>query len=175
MSGVDAAMPLIQDKNKIILQNAGLVGEAPKSYPRGLEADNLPQVYAVPGESTITGTEELKLDEATFALITFVDAVSQGVFDDPIKLSLDLRDALVTGWMDTINETNEDNILDYGGQIEDDGTLTVLSGYRIEVDHSRPIQVSEIKTDMKWVDPDLNYFGFNLSLPILIRSGSKLL
>jgi hypothetical protein len=152
-------IPLIQAVNAKI---SG-VNEAPVNYSRSLDTLRMPIAICFPGEGTTEGNRGLRIMYRQYLVDVFVEKVPREIFDEPLQLTMDLIDEFVETWSDRAND-DEDYVLDYGDE----------SGYRIEVDRSKNITDSGWRMDLEW-KPEEYHFGFRLTLPIMVRWGTKLL
>lgn len=156
---VKAPIPLIQAINREIKG----IEKAPVNYPRNLDTANLPMALCFPGAATTSGQKRLHLQERQYLIDVYVGPVARGIYDDPLQVTMDLLDRFVETWSNLIND-EEDWVLDYG----------VDSGIRVDLDRSKNISDSGWRMDLQWL-PETYYFGFRLTLPILVRWGTELL
>ena len=153
------AIPLIQQINSDIQG----IERAPVNYPKNLPTAILPAVLVFPGEGTHEGTSRLVLSYRQFFLDVYLAPVTQGVFDGPVQEAMTLSDLMVKTWKELTSDS-EDWVLDYG----DD------SGYRVELNRDEDITDSGWRMDMQW-NPEDYYYGFRITIPIMIRWGPGLL
>lgn len=153
------AIPLIQEIN-INIQG---IENAPANYPRNLSTAILPAVIVFPGEASHTGTSRLVISYRQYYLDVYLGPVTQGIFDEPVQEAMELSDLMVKTWKELTSDS-EDWVLDYGG----------ASGYRVELNRDEDITDSGWRMDMQW-KPDDFYFGFRITIPIMIRWGPGLL
>jgi hypothetical protein len=153
------AIPLIQEIN------IGIEGieTAPANYPENLSTAILPAAIVFPGEGTHTGTSRLVVSYRSYYVDVYLGPVTQGLFDEPVQEAMVLSDLMVKTWKNLANDA-EDYVLDYGND----------SGYRVEIDRDEDITDSGWRMDMQW-KPDDFYFGFRVTLPLMIRWGPGLL
>ncbi len=156
---VKVPIPLIQDINSKIRG----IEEAPVHYPRTLDTVDLPIALCFPGEGSTTGNRALRVQERQYMIDVYVESVPRGVYDEPLQVTMDLVDRFVEAWSDLAND-EEDWTLDYGTD----------SGFRVDLDRNKPITDSGWRMDMQW-RPKEYYFGFRLTLPIMVRWGTGLL
>lgn len=156
---VKAPISLIQDINRKIQG----IEKAPVNYPRSLDTGNLPIALCFPGAGTVNGNRALRVQERQYLIDVYVDPVNQGIFDEPLQTTMDLIDRFVEAWSDLAND-EEDWTLDYGTD----------SGFRIDLDRNKPITDSGWRMDLQW-KPEEYYFGFRLTIPIMVRWGTGLL
>lgn len=156
---VKVPIPLIQDINSKIRG----IEKAPVHYPRALDTGIMPIALCFPGEGSTTGNRALRVQERQYMIDVYVEAVPQGVYDDPLQVTMDLVDRFVEVWSDLAND-EEDWTLDYGTD----------SGFRVDLDRNNPITDSGWRMDMQW-RPKEYYFGFRITLPMMVRWGTGLL
>jgi hypothetical protein len=156
---VKAPIPLIQHINKEIQG----VESAPENYPRKIDSLDMPIALCFPGEGVSSGHRRLMVQERQYMIDVYVDSVTQGIYDDPLQETMDLIDRFVNTWTDLAND-EEDWTLDYGTD----------SGFRIDLDRNKPITDSGWRMDLQWA-PEVYYFGFRLTIPIMVRWGTGLL
>ncbi len=156
---VKVPISLIQNINKDIRG----VKNAPSNYPRRFETAVLPIAICWPGEGTTSGRQALRVQHRQYLVDVYVDPITQGIFDDPLQTTMDLIDRFVDTWSGLAND-EEDWVLDYG---ED-------SGYRVDLDRDQDITDSGWRMDLEWT-PRKYYFGFRITIPIMVRWGTGLL
>ncbi len=156
---IKVPIPLIQDINRDIQG----VERAPVEYPKQLRSALMPQVLCYPGEGVTTGNKALRYMERQYMIDVFVDAVKQGVYDDPLQTTMDLIDRFIDTWTGLAND-DEDWTLDYGND----------SGYRVDMNRNQAITDSGWRMDLEWT-PGSKFFGFRLTVPIMVRWGTGLL
>lgn len=156
---VKVPIPLIQNINKEIQG----VERAPISYPKQLRPAVMPIAICFPGEGTTSGRQSLRYMERQYMIDVYVDSVKAGIFDDPLQTTMDLIDKFVDTWSGLANDS-EDWVLDYG---ED-------SGYRVDLNRNIDITDSGWRMDLQW-SLGSHYFGFRLTIPIMVRWGTGLL
>lgn len=152
-------IPLIQNINK----NIRGVKNAPVNYPEQFETAVLPMAICWPGEGITSGRQALRVQHRQYLVDIYVDPVTQGILNDPLQTTMDLIDRFVDTWSGLAND-EEDWVLDYG---ED-------SGYRVELDRDQDLPDSGWRMDLEWT-PQKYYFGFRLTIPIMVRWGTGLL
>lgn len=153
------AIPLIQSVNKGI----PAIKMAPSNYPENLETDIMPVAICFPGEGSHQGNKALMITERSYYIDVYVDPITQGIMDDPIQEAMKLCDLVVTTWNDLKNDA-EDYVLDYGEQ----------SGYRVELNRNENITDTGWRMDLQW-EQGVYYFGFRVTLPMMVRWGTGLL
>lgn len=156
---VKVPIPLIQNINK----NIPGVRAAPTKYPRSLDWAVMPIALVFPGEGSTAGNRALRIQNRQYLVDVYVDSVMQGIYDDPLQTTMNLVDKFVETWSDLAND-EEDWTLDYGTD----------SGFRVDLDRNVPITDSGWRMDLEWT-PGSSYFGFRLTIPIMVRWGTKLL
>ena len=133
-----------------------------EEYPRAMDSGNLPMAVTFPGQGSTKGRSELRLMDRQYIVDVYVGSVGQGLHAETMIQAMQLDSLFVHAWTNRINDA-EEHVLDYG---ED-------SGVRVDLVRDMPILDSGWRMDMEWL-PDVPYYGFRITLPLLLRWGEGL-
>jgi hypothetical protein len=164
---IEATAPLIQEVNRAI---SGVEwAPDPEDYPDGDLDSGMPVILVYEGEGMTAGKENFAAAERNYILeCWYANRMSGGNYGS-MKLAVSqLLDDVIEAWLARIND-DEDHILDWGMVVTDEQSST--TGYRVEMDLSKPIIDSGVREDLEWM-PEQFYWGFHVILPMLVRWGS---
>lgn len=138
---------------------------APKSedYPVAVDTASMPMAVTFPGQgSTEVPNNSLRIMERQYLIDVYVEPVGQGLLADIVQQTMALDSLFVHTWTSRFNEL-EEQVLDFGDK----------SKVRVEIVRDTPILDSGWRMDLQWM-PEQSYYGFRITLPLLLRWGEGL-
>jgi hypothetical protein len=155
--GIQRAVELLQDINATIDGTK----YAPDNYPSTMESGYMPCAIILPQSGSSRSLGDLRERIGNFLVRVYVSPTGSDVFDNPIQNSYLLLQKYLQTYLDKITSSEISTILDTGSSSE----------YRIELIsyQQQPIADSGVVSDLQYTREDINFFGFELTLGVIIE------
>lgn len=137
------------------------IRSAPYPTPNAVDTMELPMCLAFMQNSEYRNRSGLVTVTTTVKIDVFCNPATQEVYEDARETVSSISQEMASAYLGSFEE--EEHYLDYGD----------VSGIQVFIDRSRPVISTGLVGNLRWI-PEEFYFGFSLTVPVIIRFGGAL-